>query len=916
MNKMSELQVTIESLRPDVVGITETWTNPDIMDAELVLEGYVMFRRDRQNCRVVRGGGVLLYVKDEWRPVEFIPETKFPEHAWCKLFDGSRELLIGVCYRTPSVIFEVDCHGLLRDLLVELADRSVLLMGDFNYGEIKWGRAGMEGSVVGNAELFYECLEDNFYSQYVNKPTRGDNVLDLVICNEPNLVGEVKVIEHLADSDHGMVTWSVVLERGSKRVDGRHLDYNRADFESMRHELQEVNWDEVLEGDVNGGWTRFKEVLKRVEERYIPVKTGKRKGKAPWITYKAVRAIERKRRVYSKYKDRDHPACKSANKEASRSVREAKIGFELKLSENIQQDSKSFYAYVRSKSKTRVKPSSLSDGMGGTIESPEEVAEEFNKYFSSVFSNERVGEMPEPRVEGNREFEGIDDMDITCEMVRSKLLGLREDKSPGADDILPRLLLNIREEICYPLSELYRKSLRDGVVPEDWRRANVVPIFKAGSRFKAENYRPVSLTSQICKIMEKIIRDELVAHLEGKGLLRNSQHGFRKGRSCLTNLLRFLDGVTSGVDRKESVDVIYLDFAKAFDKVPHQRMLRKLKGYGVTGRILKWIESWLSDRFQRVCIGGGRSGWRRVTSGIPQGSVLGPILFLVFIDDLDEGIKSRILKFADDTKMFGRVDRLEDRLRLQEDLDKVVDWSEDWQMKFNVEKCKVMHLGNMNAGESYYMDNSVLKVVEEEKDLGVWIRNDLKVSSQCNGAYKKANMVLGLIRRNIEHKSPLIMVRLYKSLVRPHLEYSMVAWSPYYAKDKEKLERVQRRFTKMVWGLERLDYSERARRLGLMSLEERRNRADLIELFRMVRGLSSIPLEEFFEIDRTGRTRGHLFKMRKNNFRTEVRRYFFSQRVVNRWNGLRSEDVAAESVNAFKRRLELRRREKMDLLAD
>jgi len=177
-------------------------------------------------------------------------------------------------------------------------------------------------------------------------------------------------------------------------------------------------------------------------------------------------------------------------------------------------------------------------------------------------------------------------------------------------------------------------------------------------------------------------------------------------------------------------------------------------------------------------------------------------------------------------------------------------------------------------------------------------------------------MVLVLIRRNIVNKSPLIMIRLYKSLVRPHLEYSMIAWSPYYVKDKDKLERVQRRFTKMVGGMESLGYVERAGRLGLMSLEERRNRADLIEMYRMVRGLSVIPMDEFFEIDGGGRTRGHLYKMRKSRFGTELRKHFFSQRVVNRWNELRGEDVAVGSVEAFKTRLTMRRRERMDLLMD
>ena len=245
--------------------------------------------------------------------------------------------------------------------------------------------------------------------------------------------------------------------------------------------------------------------------------------------------------------------------------------------------------------------------------------------------------------------------------------------------------------------------MREGRVPEDWRRANVVPIYKTGDKGKTKNYRPVSLTCQLCKVFEKLVRDELVEYLEGNRLLKETQHGFRKRRSCLTNLLSFLDRVTEELDRGGGMDVVYLDFAKAFDKVPHQRLLRKLERYGVSGNVLAWIRGWLLDRWQRVGVRGNWSGWRRALSGIPQGSVLGPVLLLVFIDDLEKGVMSGVLKFADDTKIFRRVDSDEDREALQRDLDRLVQWSEVWQMKFNVDKCKVMHLGRGNLGGSYVM---------------------------------------------------------------------------------------------------------------------------------------------------------------------------------------------------------------------
>ena len=351
-----------------------------------------------------------------------------------------------------------------------------------------------------------------------------------------------------------------------------------------------------------------------------------------------------------------------------------------------------------------------------------------------MFSKENLGDVP--LCDGrNRVIEsGLEQIMITEERVRKALRSLRGDKSPGVDGIGPRLLVHIQDEVCLPISILFNKSMSEGKVPDDWRRANIVPIFKAGSRNKPENFRPVSLASQVCKLFEGLMRDDIVDHLERKGLLNISQHGFRKGRSCLTNLLSFLEEVTEKLDARNSIDVVYLDFAKAFDKVPHKRLINKVRSFGIGGQLLRWIESWLTDRLQRVGCEVAWSDWERVLSGIPQGSVLGPILFLMFIDDLDEGLTSRILKFADDSKIFRVVNGPEDRNALQEDLRRLSDWSEVWQMKFNVDKCKVMHLGLRSLHWNYSMGGKHLKEVTEERGLGVIVNNDLKVEAQCSAA--------------------------------------------------------------------------------------------------------------------------------------------------------------------------------------
>lgn len=305
-----------------------------------------------------------------------------------------------------------------------------------------------------------------------------------------------------------------------------------------------------------------------------------------------------------------------------------------------------------------------------------------------------------------------------------------------------------------------------------------------------------------------------------------------------------------------------------------------------------------------------------MVSGVPQGSVLGPVLFLVFINDLDDDALCSVLKFADDTKIFMKVNDLSDAMLLQSDLSGLLRWTGDWQMMFNVGKCKVMHLGHGNRKFKYYMENKELEVVNIEKDLGVWISDDLKVSTQCSKAYSKASRSLGMISRAVMCKTPRILMALYKTLVRPHLEYCTAAWSPYYVRDKVLLERIQHRFTRMVPGLRHLEYADRLQRLGLWTLEERRNRSDLLEVFRMLRGLSTVPFHEFFELEVSGRTRGHTVKLVKHHCRLDVRQHFFSERVINRWNRLDQLTVESTTLNAFKRNLKRLRDSRMGLFMD
>ncbi|CAM4680127.1 unnamed protein product [Lepidochelys kempii] len=337
--------------------------------------------------------------------------------------------------------------------------------------------------------------------------------------------------------------------------------------------------------------------------------------------------------------------------------------------------------------------------------------------------------------------------------------------------------------------------------------------------------------------------------------------------------------------------------------MPHGELLVKLDKMGINRKIERWIRNWLKGRLQRVLLKGELSGWREVTSGLPQGSVLGPILFSLFITELSTKNGNVLIKFANDTKLGGIANLEKDRDILQKDLDDLVNWSNNNRMKFNSEKCKVMHLGINNKNFSYKLGTHQLEVTEEEKDLGVLVDHRMTMSRQCDVAVKKVNAVLGCIRRGISSRDKEVLVPLYKALVRPHLEYCVQFWSPMFKKDEFKLEQVQRGATRMIRGIENLSYERRLKEFGLFSLSKRRLRGDMIALYKYIRGINTGEGEELFKLSTKVDTRTNGYKLATRKFRLEIRQRFLTIRGVKFWNSLPREAVGAKDLSGFKIKL-------------
>ena len=411
-------------------------------------------------------------------------------------------------------------------------------------------------------------------------------------------------------------------------------------------------------------------------------------------------------------------------------------------------------------------------------------------------------------------------------------------------------------------------------------------------------------------MLESLVRTKIIQHLDENNIISETQHGFREGRSCLTNLLETLEAWTKIIDEGDGIDVAYLDFRKAFDLVSHKHLIYKMSKYGITGQILEWVKNFLEDRSQRVLIRGTASSYHKVTSGVPQGSVLGPILFLIFINDLPLKVLSPLSLFADDSKIFTRIVDISNANKehtnvgteiLQQDLNCVIEWAKKWKMEFNVDKCKIMHLGKKNPKNIYNMNGINLDATLKEKDLGVLIDCNLDFGSHIKEIVGRANRMLGMIRVSFACLNMRMFLNLYMSLVRPLLEYCVQVWSPHLRKHIKLIEGVQQRATRMVPELKHLTYEERLEKLKLTTLEERRARGDMIETYKIITGKEKVNPGKFFQMipDREG-PRARDKKIFKQRVEKDGRRHYFTQRVTNGWNGLTNNIVNAEKTSEFK----------------
>ena len=930
-SKLSELATISESENIHILFITETWfTSESVVN----LPNFNVFRSDRAS----HGGGVGIYINNKFSVNELNCMTNsHSEQLWLCVETNKESTIIGCIYRPPDSNLErsvsdasvKEIHSnisLAKKLIDNKKYGGLMIAGDFNFPSIKWygDYAEVLSSESSYASLFYDMLNNESLTQNVSFPTflksNGDleNTLDLIISDTPERVSSLEHHPPLGDSNQGhlILLYDYLLSNKSTRSTSKcsKFNYKRGDYDSFNSEINKIDWTSLFYNtSIEDGYSKFLFIYNKTCISCIPKinLSNIPKFNNPWMSKDLLKLIRLKKKLFyrnlsSKWKIPELVTqYKNIRSKVKKQTHITIAKFELNLA-NDKKNPKKLFKYINSRQKVISSISSLSDN-GTNTSDRFYMANILNNQFKSVFNVDSDNHsFPSFNQQTSNSFSSIN---ISYDLVLSFLESLDPCKSIGTDGVHPHVLKFSAASLAVPLTLIFKASLKSGSIPSLWSEAIVTPLFKKGKKTDAANYRPISLTSVVCKVMEKIVKKSLMEFLNKNELISIRQHGFVNNKACITNLLEGADLVTKNLAEKNSVDLLLLDFAKAFDKVPHNLLEYKLKKFGINGDVLNWITAFLSNRKQRVVLGDATSDWTNVTSGVIQGSVLGPTLFIIYINDLSDCCRfSFSSSYADDTKMFIiiRDDHyLTDTLNFQSDINCAVEWTKSWKMELNLDKCKIIHFGKNNQHNIYVMkasnSNDIIPINKSnlESDLGILISSNMKPTQQCNKAASKGNRMLGLMKRTFQSNNSFVWKKLYTTYIRPQLEYAVSAWNPFLLKDIRTIEKVQRRSTKKPHTHKGLSYPIRCSNWNITSLEKRRLRGDLIQKFKFFHGYENI--NWFSNPCNTPPRGGHRgFFIREIVKNCNERFHFFNNRIAGPWNSLPDDIVYSIKLTPLK----------------
>lgn len=799
-----------------IIVLLETWFDSTVNSAELFdLNEWIVFRCDRSDVNDNRnGGGVLIAAKSSLGPKQITVQNDASlEHVWIGFRNGDKKSYIGGYYIPPNSA--TDKYTAVYDQTSEVLnsanpDDDLFLVGDFNK-VVDWvpdedNEFVFHPSPTADDDaLFYDSVASLGLSQICN--IRSRNQLDLIFTNVSGDLQVSRASHPLkCDSYHHIsieLAYTTRVYENADELGDVKLDFRRADIRGLATAIANTDWVTELSVDEPDSMAaNFKDKFNNLLTEFVPQASPKRKRKyaQPWMNAETARLRNRRNRAFKAWRRSLTTTSWSIfverRDEYARCVITTYADYLESQADVLKSDPKRFWNFVNSKRGTSGVPKHMCYN-GSKSNDLKTSADLFADYFESVYqqssdSSPTSGPFSQP----------IPDLTITENDIASELRSLNIHKSTGPDGIPNFILKSLATELSRPLCLIFRSSLEAGKFPSLWKSSYISPIFKSGDRSDCSNYRGIAILSAIAKLFEKLVCKHLTQHCAS--LIHPAQHGFRSGHSTATNLVTLTEYILNAMHNSSQVDALYTDFAKAFDHVDHNILLNKIRNFGIDGKLWSWIQSYLSGRTQIVRIGNTLSRSLDVTSGVPQGSHLGPLLFAMFINDLcDDLVGCKYLLYADDLKLYRTTDSISDALILQDNLNRVQRWCEANKMKLNVTKCEVISFSRKHQDNrcvfAYSLNGTMLKRSTTVKDLGVLLDEKLTFKQHINGIVSKANCMWGFVKRQAkDFNCPYVLKALYCALVRSRLENCSIVWSPFFECDKIRIESVQKRFLKFA----------------------------------------------------------------------------------------------------------------------
>ncbi|MBM6549285.1 RNA-directed DNA polymerase [Streptococcus dysgalactiae subsp. equisimilis] len=781
--------------------------------------------------------------------------------------------------------------------LSHLPSGGKVIAGDFNAPSINWSSFKSPSSFL----TFMSCLREGQWSQHVSSPTRGNNILDLIFTTGISRVS-ASVSSNFPGSDHRLVTCHISRNHSADPSLSTPASFF-FNWKILPSLLRSYDWTEFfLSSDpqlaANMFYSNLKSCVNKARQPYFS-STHRRS-----VLSKLELKLSRLKRLFSSNSDFSLIMQMDRLTQAIRIKKDAA----LVLQERKALQHSNLALSLATLLKSRIpKPSSsirlliLSDNT--TLDSPAQIAEAFNSVFVSSFSTDTSPHVPSPSLLSSTTL-----ADITVELKDIKFLlsSIKPSVRLGSDEIPPTALTSGGPDVPLLLLNLFNLSLKYGTFPSQWKTSVIIPLHKKGPTHNPNNYRPINTTPIVSRLFEKLVKKPLVGYLLTNNLINDKQHGFLQSRSCNSCHFDFFNLFTKAADKGHSVIIVYLDMTKAFDRVPHGKLLGKLKSIGIIDPLLSWFASYLTSRLQVVCIDGHRSSPKPVSSGVIQGSVLGPVLFLIYVNDLFRVIRyGTPFLFADDIKIiydFERDTLLSVLSKISYDLLSLSSWCQSWGMSFSAEKSSVLTFKCNVPPNVLSIDGQIIHHSSSVRDLGLQYSSSFTFSEHSALQVAKAKRSMGLVLKSFRLRECKLL--LFKMLTRPLLEYCPLVFSSMNKSDKIAIESVQRSFTKLLLGSNCfLSYQERCHLLKLEPLWLRCIKLNLVFLYKLLQRNTFSCTAINFQADSSYALRNKDNRLPMPVPKTSLRSHFFLHVYSKLWNQLPLRIRQCSSINSFKRLL-------------